>query len=222
MPGLRRAERGEDFEAECGEDFEDDLFEPDDDDDVGVRDQATSPRGSSGIDHSNCTSKSVIEPRLSEIERLRRRTPDDGGPDDGEELRLGDAPVSCDGDTASAPTRLAWEANTSEMMPYSSGWVGWSIVADLYLQLVVREAAKYGKQSSETAGSLVAGFQSSIRSRSSVNFTSAGIPLSSTSRHGLGGRTLHMDELQPKVGSRIASAASDGVPIAFIVCPRTT
>jgi hypothetical protein len=93
--------------------------------------------------------------------------------------------------------------------------------ADLNVELVVRVGLKYSKQSRETAGSLVAGFQSCIRSRRCVNFPPNDIR-GSTCVHGLGGIRLTMDALLPDVGSRIASAESEGVPNVFIICAITT
>ena len=133
---------------------------------------ATSPRGSSQM---VTRWMPVKEPRLCEIEpRLGLSFPHAASD-------VGDSPVGGSGDdkdnddddihvatSRSAARRLAWAANTAEMMPSISAEVSLHCVTALYMEVSARDVAKYGKLSSETAGSLVAGFQSSIRSSKSM------------------------------------------------------
>ena len=118
----------------------------------------------------------VKEPRLCEIEPRLGLSFLHAASD------VGDSPIGGSGDdddddddddihvatSRSAARRLAWAANTAEMMPSISAEVSSHCVTALYMEVSARDVAKYGKLSSETAGSLVAGFQSSILSSKSM------------------------------------------------------
>ena len=115
------------------------------------------------------------EPRLCEIEPSRGLSFPHAASDVGDSLVCGFPDDDDDNEddihvatSRSAARRLAWAANTAEMMPSISAEVSSHCVTALYMEVSARDVAKYGKLSSETAGSLVAGFQSSIRSSSSM------------------------------------------------------
>jgi hypothetical protein len=139
---------------------------------------ATSPRGSSRM---VTRWMPVKEPRLCEIEPRRGLSFPHAASEVGDSLVGGsgdddDEDEDDDDDDSdihaatsrSAARRLAWAANTAETMPSISAVVSSHCVTALYMEVSARDVAKYGKLSSETAGSLVAGFQSSIRSSSSM------------------------------------------------------